>query len=59
MLQVMICHNIKSKVMKNLELRTGYLTSEKFDNNETSWLKYGQGLIMFDGIATIKICSIL
>ena len=55
----MICHNIKSKVMKNLELRTGYLTSEKFDNNETSWLKYGQGLIMFDGIATIKICSIL
>ena len=45
--------------MKNLELRTGYLTLEKFDNNETSWLKYGQELIMFDGIATIKICSIL
>ena len=28
-------HNIKPKVMKNIKLRTDYLTSEKFDYSET------------------------
>ena len=26
-------HNIKSRVIKNLKLRTGYLSSEEFENN--------------------------
>ena len=33
---------------KNLKLRTGFLFSEEFDNSEALWLKYEQGLIMFD-----------
>ena len=40
-------YNIKSKFLKNLTLRTGYLISKECDNNET-WLKYEQGLGMFD-----------
>ena len=40
--------NVKSKVRKNVKLWTGYLTSEEFDNSKTLWLKYKQGLIMFD-----------
>ena len=28
-------HNIKSKFLKNLKLRTGYLISKECDNNET------------------------
>ena len=41
-------HNVKSRVIKNLKLGTGYLSSEEFDNSEALWLKYEQGLIMFD-----------
>ena len=41
-------HNIKSRVIKNLKLPTGYLSSEEFDNSRALWLKYEQGLIMFD-----------
>ena len=43
-------HNIKSRVIKNLKLPTGYLSSEEFDNSRALWLKYEQGLI----IATMK-----
>ena len=37
--------------MNNLKSWTGYLTSEEFDNSQTLWLKYEQGLIIkFRGI---------
>ena len=41
-------HNIKSRVIKNLKLRTSYLSSEEFDKSEALWLKYEQGLIISD-----------
>ena len=40
--------NIKSGVIKKVKLRTGYLSSEELCNSEALWLKYEQGLIMFD-----------
>ena len=40
-------HNIKSKFMKNVKLRTGYLISKEYGHSET-WLKYEQILVMFD-----------
>ena len=40
--------NIKSRVIKKVKLRTGYLSSEELCNSEALWLKYEQGLIMFD-----------
>ena len=33
-------HNIKSRVIKNLKLRNGYLSSGEFHNSEALWLKY-------------------
>ena len=47
-------HNIKSRVKKNLKLRTGNLYLEKFDNSEALWLKYEQGLVMFDSECNYK-----
>ena len=47
-------HNIKSRVIKNIKLRTGNLYLEKFDNSEALWLKYEQGLVMFDSECNYK-----
>ena len=41
-------HNIKLIVRKILKLRTGFLTSEEFDNSKTLWWKYDKSLITFD-----------
>ena len=41
-------HNIKLIVMKILKLRTGFLTSEEFDNSETLRWKHGKSLLTFD-----------
>ena len=40
--------NVKSRIIKNLKLQTGYLSLEEFDNSEALWLKYEQSVIMFD-----------
>ena len=48
-------HNIKLRVIKNVKSGTGYLSSEELCNSEALWLKYGQGLIMFDSDCNYEV----
>ena len=48
-------HNIKLRVIKNVKSRTGYLSSEELCHSEALWLKYGQGLIMFDSDCNYEV----